>query len=91
MYLSKHNISKLTRRLPTRATPQGATHTLVREDKGGVGPRIADPAGGYVQPELHPRKPRVPESERTREVLVPVLQIQLENLTPWPTAPQLGV
>ena len=48
MYLSKHNISKLTLRLPTRATPQEATHTLVREDKGGVGPRIADPAGGHV-------------------------------------------
>jgi hypothetical protein len=39
------------------------------------------------QPEVHPRKPRVPESERTREVLVPVLQIQLENLNPWPTTP----
>ena len=118
------------------------THTLVREDKGGVGPRIADLARGYpnkitlreakvplarstkdqrngskhcnsnehtgvqhcnqtkvepqpaciyptnphkpsdFQPELHPRKPRIPESERTREVLVPVLQIQPEDLTP---------
>ena len=29
-----------------RVTPQEATHTRVRKDLGGVGPRIADPAGG---------------------------------------------
>ena len=29
--------------------------------------------GEAIMHELHPRKPRVPESERTREVLVPVL------------------
>ena len=29
---------------PTRVTPQEATRTLVRKDKGGVGPRIVNPA-----------------------------------------------
>jgi hypothetical protein len=37
-------LSSPTLRFPTRATPQEATHTRVREDEGGVGPRIADPA-----------------------------------------------
>ena len=69
MYLSKHNISKLTLSLPTRATPQEATHTLVREDKGGVGPRIADSAGESTP---HPERcadAQVAQLSRTREFM----------------------
>jgi hypothetical protein len=44
-------------RFPTRATPQEATHTLVRQDKGGVGPRIADPAGRYRMHTLEQKQP----------------------------------